>query len=68
MTDNQFIAFMELLMCSDPWPLHWGHGLLNDLADEQARARGFSDWIAAYHEFDRLTPVEKTRIDQEARP
>lgn len=51
MDDDQFMAFLELLMVSDPWPLQWGHEIMTDLADDQSRARGFCDWIEAYHKF-----------------
>lgn len=59
MDDNQYLAFMDLLMCSDPWPVQGDIGIyekevLEDLANAEARARNFDDWIVAYHEMIRL--------------
>lgn len=53
MNDVEFIAFMDLLMCSDPWPtLRAGDNLLMvNLADKEAVKRGFDGWITALHEF-----------------
>lgn len=51
MSDDQFKVFLELMMCSDPWPLAHGHETMVNLADSESRARGFMDWIEAYHEF-----------------
>ena len=50
MTSEQFRAFTELLMVSDPWPLdEHASKVLNDYANEVSREMGFHDWIAAYH-------------------
>lgn len=51
MTDEQFKIFLELLMCSDPWPMDHGHDVMADFADDESRKRGFEDWIDAYHKF-----------------
>lgn len=56
MNDKQYRAFLDLMMCSDPWPvLDQGCGdgqpELNALADSEAAKRGFEDWIEAYHKF-----------------
>ena len=58
MTDKQYRAFMDLMMCCDPWPVGSesgddGHETLLALADEQAQARGYDSWYVAYHEFMR---------------
>lgn len=55
MTDAEFRAFMDLLMCSDPWPVPdqgYGDGAkqLAELADREAHKRGYPAWIVAYHE------------------
>lgn len=55
MSDEEFLAFMDLLMCSDPWPIKGEDGvhaqeILNGLADGEARRRGIDNWIVAYHE------------------
>lgn len=54
MTQEQYLAFLDLLMCSDPWPISGedgerAHTLLVEFADAQARERGYRDWIMAYH-------------------
>jgi hypothetical protein len=49
MNDDAFATLLELLMVSDPWPLDRAKEHLEDFADDQALARGFSDWIEAYH-------------------
>ncbi len=67
MNDDQFIAFLELLMVSDPWPMQWGHELLTDQADDEARKRGFCDWIEAYHRLDRPL-IEKVRLEASSHP
>lgn len=52
MDHKEFRAFLNLLMCSDPWPTDdEEQQILTDLADEQSRNRGFENWIVAYHEF-----------------
>jgi len=55
MTDIQYRAFLDLMMCSDPWPVVDRDGIdsnaiLEGLALDEARARGFESWIVAYHE------------------
>jgi len=60
MEDQEFRCFLDLLMCSDPWPIDDVIGpqdvnsqkVLDDLADRLSRERGFADWIAAYHQFE----------------
>lgn len=50
MSDDQFKAFMALMMVSDPWPLsQTEHDDLLEIADEESRRRGFDNWIDAYH-------------------
>lgn len=56
MSDQQFRAFLDLLMCSDPWPVAGDdgehcHEILTDLADDESYKRGFSTWIDAFHSF-----------------
>jgi hypothetical protein len=56
MNDEQFRAFLDLIMCSDPWPVfdYWGArddkslALLRNLATDLARKRGYADWIDAH--------------------
>jgi len=53
MKDNEFRAFLDLLMCSDPWPVTGdegvGQSVLTMLADKEAKNRGFENWVVAYH-------------------
>ena len=53
MTDNEFRAFLDLMMCSDPWPgeMLGGQDPLERFADRHSRELGFDGWIVAYHEF-----------------
>lgn len=63
LTDPQFRSLLDLFMCSDPWPVHRNTGdgrkTIESLLDTEAKARGYADWIGAYHEF-RLKLGEKT--------
>ena len=49
MNDDAFRILMALVMVNDPWPLQAGKGEIDDLLDDEARRRGFCDWIEAYH-------------------
>ena len=52
MNDTEYRAFLDLMMCSDPWPIDddgIDHELLEAFADAQAKKRGFTCWIEAYH-------------------
>lgn len=54
MSDEEFVAFMGLMMCSDPWPMDHEPGsfeILEGFADQEAQKRGFMNWIVALHEF-----------------
>lgn len=60
MNDIEFRCFLDLLMCSDPWPVpadnHYGvdnQDTMISYADKESQARGYDSWIDAYH---RLTP------------
>jgi hypothetical protein len=53
MNDLEFRAFLNLLMCSDPWPTDaLEQTLMIDVADRLAYDRGYTDWITAYHSLD----------------
>ena len=64
MDDKTFRAFLDLLMCSDPWPSdNDGQTTLVAFADAEAGRRGFEHegkggWVVAYHDFSLLDPVE----------
>ena len=55
MNNMEFRAFLDLLMCSDPWPVSKqsrqfdGQEQMHDVANRLAADRGYSDWIDAYH-------------------
>lgn len=55
LTDERFRALLDLMMCSDPWPVGrdgvWNERVVKDLLDEESRKRGYADWVGAYHEF-----------------
>jgi len=55
MDDLEYRAFLDLLMCCDPWPVgtergNDGHEILISLADKEAVERGFDNWVVAFHE------------------
>lgn len=51
MSDSVFRILLDLLMVSDPWPLEEAsHEKLIKYLDAESKARGFIDWIDAYHE------------------
>lgn len=50
MNTAAFRLLLDFLMCDDPSTLFsWTRESLLWHADHEARSRGFSDWIAAYH-------------------
>ena len=60
MDDKTFRAFLDLMMCSDPWPVKddgSSHTLMNDLALDESSRRGYDSWYVAFHEF-KLTEGE----------
>lgn len=55
LSDTEYRALLDLLMCSDPWPVDsddhdWTHDEITRLVDREALARGYADWVVAYHE------------------
>lgn len=51
--DTEFRALLDLVMCSDPWPLQdHAEATLKQLLDQAAWSRGYAGWINAYHEFE----------------
>ena len=53
MSNEEFRAFLDLMMCSDSWPVSTSESqeLLEEFADRHSRELGFDGWIVAYHEF-----------------
>ena len=55
MDSMEYRVFLNLLMCSDPWPVHnerggeTGQETMQSLANRIALDYGFTDWIDAYH-------------------
>ena len=47
----EFRAFLDLMMCCDPWPVaeNGNHETMVFFADMEAVSRGFTYWIDAYH-------------------
>ncbi len=55
MEDYIYRAILDLLMCSDPYPVPddgVGQEILIALANDEAKKRGYGDWVVAYHEFE----------------
>lgn len=49
---QEFGALMNLMMVSDPYPnASVEETRLKDMLNEEARVRGYDDWIDAYHAF-----------------
>jgi hypothetical protein len=57
MDDHEFRGLLDLLMCSDPWPMERFEGALKAFADRMARERGYTDWIDAYNLFKEAKPA-----------
>lgn len=52
MNDREFRAFLDLMMCSDPWPSDEpGHEILVGLIEREAKFRGYDSWYVAFHEY-----------------
>lgn len=49
MDSFEYRAFLDFLMCSDPYPLDDGEEAVKGYANRQAVELGYSDWIDAYH-------------------
>ena len=45
----EFRAFLDLLMCADPYPVDSGDAAVKGYANQLAVDRGYTDWIDAYH-------------------
>jgi len=55
MNEKEYRAFLDLLMCSDPWPIKDGgknHKILEAFANKEATKFGHEDWIVAYHRLE----------------
>ncbi len=48
--DYDYRAILDLVMCSDPWPVDGGNQeKILVMIDRMGKARGFTDWVEAYH-------------------
>jgi hypothetical protein len=51
MNEQEFRAFLNLMMCSDPWPASdQDHAELMNFAERCSVAMGYRDWVEAYHQ------------------
>lgn len=50
--DLVFRAILDCYMCADTSPIR-ERANLNAWLDEQSQARGFANWVVAYHEFQK---------------
>jgi len=51
MNDKTYRAFLDLFMCSDPYPdTKENEAIVRDFLDDEARKRGHENWVVAYHE------------------
>lgn len=54
LSDDVFRVLLDLYMVSDPWPLtDAADVILHALIDSEGQARGFTDWVTAYHRFEK---------------
>lgn len=52
MNDTDFRALLNLIMSADPWPVKDGgenQQIIESMATEEAKRRGFDTWVEAYH-------------------
>lgn len=52
--DKTFKTFLDLLMCSDPWPISPkgdSENILQKLAHTESIKRGYEGWVDAFHKF-----------------
>lgn len=57
LTDANFRALLDLIMCSDPWPVQddgTSQRLIELMATEEAKRRGFDTWVEAYHNLGKV--------------
>lgn len=58
MNDANYRALLDLIMCSDPWPVNdngENQQIIEVMATEEAKRRGFDTWVEAYHKFNKPT-------------
>lgn len=58
LSDEEFCSLMDLMMCSDPYPVDSGETVLRQLLNGEAGARGYGSWTEAYHGFETEGPAD----------
>jgi len=48
--EDEFVALLNLLICSDPFPDGVDRGPIERLLNQESQARGLEDWVVALHE------------------
>lgn len=52
--DTNYRALLDLIMCSDPWPVEGeNQQIIESMANEEAKRRGFDTWVDAYHQMEK---------------
>lgn len=52
LSNAEFRALLNLMMASDPWPgIEEENDILLVLLGNESTARGYDNWIVAFHEF-----------------
>ncbi len=52
MNNKSYRALLDLIMCSDPWPVAdsgENQETIIPMANGEAKSRGFDCWVDAYH-------------------
>ncbi|MHB8867467.1 MAG: hypothetical protein ACYC6T_08170 [Thermoleophilia bacterium] len=65
LTDTELRAMLNWYMCSDPWPAsEEDHEIMTALVDGESRARGYENWVVAFHELPEgaATPIPAPHI------
>jgi len=51
-TAQEYGTLMNWFMASDPWPINdLEHERMEEMLNEEAKARGYDGWVHAYHEW-----------------
>lgn len=59
-TAHEYATMLEWYMVSDPWPLTQRQDdTIREMLNEESRARGYKNWVVAYHEF-----IENGEVEQ----
>ncbi len=66
MNHQFFRDLLDLFMVSDPWPdTPESHLRIEDVLDDEARERGYENWVVAFHEFHPDDELVLERLAQE---